>query len=102
MWVVYRLDAGLSQEKLAEMVGVSSQQIQIYETGHTTINIIKLQQLAEALNISVPDFFDIASIRQIRLNDLEAQLLESFRKVKNSEMRECILKLVRNINKRVK
>jgi transcriptional regulator with XRE-family HTH domain len=87
---------------VAELVGVSSQQIQKYETGHTTINIIKLQQLAEALKISVPDLFDVASVRQIRLNEVEIQLLESFRKVKNSEMRACILKLVRNINKRVK
>ncbi len=42
-----RQQAGLSQEKLAEMVGVTFQQIQKYENGHTTLNILKLQQIAQ-------------------------------------------------------
>jgi transcriptional regulator with XRE-family HTH domain len=98
----YRQDAGLSQEKLAEMVGVSFQQIQKYENGHTTLNIIKLQQIATALKVSVADFFDVVPVKGVRLTGEEDQLLHAFRRIKNGELRGCILKLVGNVNRRIK
>lgn len=97
----FRQEAGLSQEGLAELVGVSFQQIQKYESGYTTLNITKLQQIADALKVPVTDFFEAEPARTIKLNDEEERLLQAFRKIKNSEMRACILKLVGNINKRV-
>lgn len=98
----YRQDAGLSQEKLAEMVGVSFQQIQKYENGHTTLNILKLQHIATALKVSVTDFFAEVPVKSIRLTGEEDQLLQAFRKVKSGDLRECILTLVRNVNKRTR
>lgn len=98
----FRQDAGLSQEALAELIGLSFQQIQKYESGHTTLNILKLQHIAAALKVQVSDFFSSAPMQHIRLTGEEDQLLQSFRKIKNGEMRECILKLVGNVNKRVK
>ena len=98
----YRQDAGLSQEALAELVGVSFQQVQKYESGHTTLNILKLQQVADALKVQVADFFDSTPVKNVRLTDEEDQLLQSYRKIKNTELRGCILKLVGNVNKRVK
>lgn len=98
----FRQDAGLSQEALAEMVGVSFQQIQKYENGFTTLNIIKLQHIAAALKVPVTSFFDATSAKNIRLTNEEDQLLQAFRKVKNTELRGCILKLVGNVNKRVR
>ena len=98
----FRQDAGLSQEALAELVGVSFQQVQKYESGHTTLNIIKLQHIAKALKVSVADFFDKSPSKGVRLTGEEDQLLQSFRKIKNGELRGCIVKLVGNVNKRVK
>ena len=37
----------------------------------------------------------------VRLTCEEDQLLQSFRRIKNGELRGCILKLVSNVNKRV-
>lgn len=99
---LFRQNAGFSQEKLAEMVGVSFQQMQKYESGHTTLNIIKLQQIAKALKVSVSDFFDGKPTEHVMLATQEVELLGAFRKIKNNEMRACILKLVGNINKKVK
>lgn len=96
----FRQDAGLSQESLAELVGVSFQQIQKYESGYTTLNVTKLQKIAEALKVSIVDFFKAEPDKSIKLSSDEERLLISFRKIKNSEMRSCILKLVANINKR--
>jgi transcriptional regulator with XRE-family HTH domain len=98
----FRQDAGLSQEALAELVGVSFQQVQKYESGHTTLNILKLQHIADALKVQVSDFFDSTPTKNVRLTGEEDQLLQAFRKVKNTELRGCILKLVGNLNKRVK
>lgn len=98
----FRQDAGLSQEALAELVGVSFQQVQKYESGHTTLNILKLQQIADALKVSVAEFFSSAPTQHVRLTGEEAQLLQSFRRIKNVELRDSILKLVGNVNKRVK
>lgn len=98
----FRQDAGLSQEALAELISISFQQVQKYESGHTTLNILKLQQIADALKVQLPDFFDSTPSKHIRLTGEEDQLLQAFRKVKNAEMRGCILKLVGNVNKRVR
>lgn len=97
-----RQQAGLSQEKLAEMVGVTFQQIQKYENGHTTLNILKLQHIANALKVSVSELFSSTPMQHERLSVEEDQLLKAFRRIKNGELRGCILKLVGNVNKRVK
>jgi transcriptional regulator with XRE-family HTH domain len=97
-----RQQAGLSQEKLAEMVGVTFQQIQKYENGHTTLNILKLQQIALALKAQVSEFFSSAPTQHVRLTGEEDQLLQAYRRIKNGELRGCILKLVGNVNKRAK
>lgn len=96
----FRHGAGLSQEALAELVGVSFQQVQKYESGHTTLNILKLQQVADALKVQVSDFFEFAPSKCVRLTGEEDQLLHAFRKVKNAGLKSCILKLVGNLNKR--
>ena len=53
----YRQDAGLSQEKLAEMVGVSFQQIQKYENGANRISAGALFELAGFLDKPLLWFF---------------------------------------------
>lgn len=97
-----RQQAGLSQEKLAEMLSLTFQSIQKYESGHTTLSVIKLQAIAEALKVSVTEFFTSEPTQGVRLTEEEDRLLQAFRKVKSGELRGCILKLVGNVNKRVK
>ena len=53
-----RIDKGLTQQVLAERVGVASQQIHKYESGISRITAGRLLQIAEALDFSVVDFFD--------------------------------------------
>jgi len=99
----YRQQVGLSQEQLAELVGVSFQQIQKYESGFTTLSITKLQQIALALKVSVTDFFDATPLKEeVILTAEERVLLQAYRQVKDGELRGCILKLVGNLNKRAK
>lgn len=94
--------AGLSQEKLAEIVGVTFQQIQKYENGQTTLNVTKLQQIARALNYPVKDFFEDHPDDSPRLTAQESELLLAFRKIKNMELRGAVLSVVSNINRKVR
>ncbi len=49
---------GLSQEKLAELVGVTFQQIQKYERGTNRIGCSRLYRLAQVLQVPVSYFFE--------------------------------------------
>lgn len=53
-----RINLGLSQQKLAEKVGVTFQQVQKYERGVNRVSASRLQQLSNALEVSVGYFFD--------------------------------------------
>jgi len=46
-----------SQEKMAELVGISRGQLQKYERGQDILNAEKLQLTANALSIPVQEFF---------------------------------------------
>ena len=49
---------GMSQEKLADAVGLSFQQIQKYERGTNRIGSSRLYQFAQVLDVPVSFFFD--------------------------------------------
>lgn len=49
---------GMTQQKLADCVGIKFQQIQKYETGMNRINASRLWDIAEALDVPVSYFFD--------------------------------------------
>ncbi len=49
---------GMTQQQLAEQVGIKFQQIQKYETGMNRVSASRLWDIAEALEVSVSFFFD--------------------------------------------
>ena len=50
--------AGMTQQKLAEHVGIKFQQIQKYETGANRVSASRLWDIAEALDVEVAHFFE--------------------------------------------
>ena len=94
-----RLQAGRTQERLAEQIGVSVQQIQNYESGANKMNTDRLQQLANALDVPVQSFFS-ESDETIPLAVSEKLLLDSYRAIDNKEIQESILKITTNATKR--
>ncbi|MBU2359377.1 helix-turn-helix domain-containing protein [Loktanella sp. M215] len=48
---------GTTQQQLAEVVGIKFQQIQKYETGMNRVSASRLWDIANALNVDVPFFF---------------------------------------------
>lgn len=53
-----REDLGLSQEKLAELLGLSFQQVQKYERGLNRVGASRLFQLCNILRVEPSFFFD--------------------------------------------
>ncbi|RFB04454.1 helix-turn-helix domain-containing protein [Parvularcula marina] len=49
---------GMTQQKLAESVGIKFQQIQKYESGANRVSASRLWALAEALEVPVSHFFE--------------------------------------------
>lgn len=80
-----RLQAGFTQEKLAEELGITFQQVQKYERGVTKVNLEKLQQLTVVLKIPMPAFFLEGSYSVFQLDDDEKQLLTTFREINSAD-----------------
>jgi len=49
---------GMTQQQLADRVGIKFQQIQKYETGMNRVSASRLWDIAEALTVSVSFFFE--------------------------------------------
>ncbi|MEM9709643.1 MAG: helix-turn-helix transcriptional regulator [Pseudomonadota bacterium] len=49
---------GMTQQQLAEKVGIKFQQIQKYETGMNRISASRLWDISEALDVAIGYFFD--------------------------------------------
>ena len=49
---------GMTQQKLAELVGIKFQQIQKYETGANRVSASRLWDISDALGVQVSFFFD--------------------------------------------
>ena len=65
-----RLELGLSQEKLAEQLGITFQQVQKYERGTNRIGASRLHQIAIVLQAPITYFFEGATDAGIsRVND---------------------------------
>ena len=56
-----RLELGLSQEKLADQLGITFQQVQKYERGTNRIGASRLHQIALVLQAPITYFFEGAS-----------------------------------------
>lgn len=67
-----RYKAGLTQEQLAEQLGVGGQSVSKWETGATMPDITALPLLAEIFGVTIDDLFDLSA--EQRLNRIENRL----------------------------
>jgi transcriptional regulator with XRE-family HTH domain len=103
---------GLSQERLAEQIGVTFQQVQKYEKGMNRIGASRLQRIAEVLGASPSYFFEqdpseplsLAGLDMTIATDPVAEFLHSkeglalnraFIRITDAQLREKIVALVK-------
>ncbi|MBX4910011.1 MULTISPECIES: helix-turn-helix domain-containing protein [Rhizobium] len=103
---------GMSQERLAEQIGVTFQQVQKYEKGINRIGASRLQRIAEVLHTSPSFFFQQNESQPLSLQGLDlpdradpvAEFLRTkeglvlnraFLKIADPDIRETIIALVK-------
>jgi transcriptional regulator with XRE-family HTH domain len=103
-----RKELGVSQEKLAEQIGLTFQQIQKYERAANRVSASKLWEMARALNTNVAYFFEglpaggedpqpVVSLDDFLLSAEGVELARSFPKIPKASVRRQILELVRTV-----
>ena len=60
---------GMTQQQLAERVGIKFQQIQKYETGANRVSASRLWDIADALEVPVSFFFEGLEANETESND---------------------------------
>lgn len=100
-----RLELGVSQERLAEMLGITFQQVQKYEKGVNRIAASRLFDIACALDVPVADFFAGlkanapggrgSGIDEALSASGAPELLRRFAGLRTEKLRRQVLQLVR-------
>ena len=108
----YRRNAvGMTQETLADGVGLTFQQIQKYEKGANRISASRLQQFANMLGVTVPWFFEdapgpkkvkgtdelTAAVGEFTGLDDAHKLMKAFVKIGDKKVRRQIAQLVERL-----
>jgi transcriptional regulator with XRE-family HTH domain len=110
-----RLMLGMSQEKLADQLGLTFQQVQKYEKGINRISASRLQQVCQILDVPVSFFFEEAPGQSgerrglgeapspAYVNDFLASadglaLLKAFMRINDPALRRSIVRLVESIS----
>jgi transcriptional regulator with XRE-family HTH domain len=106
-----RLEIGMSQERLAELLGITFQQVQKYEKGVNRIAASRLFDIASALQQPVSRFFEgltsarsagVAEERKDFIDDALAtpegsQLMSTFASIRSQRVRRKVVDLVRTL-----
>lgn len=98
-----RQNIGMSQERLAEILGISYQQVQRYEGGQNKISVERIQQIAAALAVPIVFFFEDNPASSVVAEPLEhytpsaeeKTLLKYFRRVSDKAGRQFVITAAR-------
>ena len=74
-----RCSLGLSARQLAEIIGVTTQAVQKYETAGNRISAGRLYEIAQALNSPIEYFFEGLDAGPLRVPRRQRRLLELMR-----------------------
>ena len=109
-----RLMLGMSQERLAEQIGVTFQQVQKYEKGTNRIGASRLQAIAGVLAVPVAFFFQQDNSQPLNTDGLGAitgledlsdfltskeglSLNKAFMKINDPSIRQSVLTLIKSL-----
>src|SRR5882757_11241805 len=94
-----RIILGLTQQQLADLIGVTYQQAHKYERGINRVSAGRLFEIARVLSVPVAYFFDGLDTRDDRLaNPRERMCLElarNFAQIPNERHQEALSQLAR-------
>lgn len=104
---IRRKEVGVSQERLAEALGITFQQVQKYERGANRVSASKLWEIARALNTGVGYFYEglgegepspsRAGSQDFMLSSEGLELMAAFPRIEKSSLRRKLVDLVRAV-----
>jgi len=100
-----RIELRLSQEKLADALGVTYQQVQRYENGTNRLNVENIQLIADILFLPVSYFFApgktlmVAEEATPYLPADESNLMKYFRKIEKDSSKNLVIQVTRLVAK---
>ena len=105
-----RIELGMSQQALGEILGLSFQQVQKYESGANRIAASRLYNICQTLEVEVGYFFE--GIDEASVDDMEdsdenklmtgreaLELLRSYVSIKDSEVRRAVRAFLASVSK---
>ncbi|MGM0559541.1 MAG: helix-turn-helix domain-containing protein [Pseudomonadota bacterium] len=96
-----RTELGYTQQQLAQRVGLTYQQIHKYERGTNRISVARLVDIAEALEIQIPYFFEDISTNQaprpLTQPRLGLDMARNFSSIADPDCREALARLCRAV-----
>lgn len=93
-----RIIKGFTQEKVAEHLGITAQQIQKYENGKNSISAEKLHKIAFFLNTRVSDFFPPEKTTTTSIDTRTIAAFAKFQKM-NVEQKRVVLNVINEVSK---
>jgi transcriptional regulator with XRE-family HTH domain len=95
---------GMTQMDLAELLGVSYQQVQKYEKGNENISVERLQQIARALNVPITLFILPERSAEThgsygKMPDDEAVLLQLYKRIKSKKAKQAVIELLKTFKR---
>ena len=97
-----RRSAGLSQRELGERIGVTSQQVQKYEKGHSRMAVATLCRIAEELGVAaaalVDDVLGARTRHPDALGARERELVVAYRAIGSTHHREALITLAKSLS----
>jgi len=103
-----RKELGWSQERLADAIGLTFQQVQKYERAANRVSASKLWEMSRALSTSISYFFegfdgpeapasesDLGTLQDFLLTPEGIELASSFLRISRGRVRRRVLDLVR-------
>jgi transcriptional regulator with XRE-family HTH domain len=118
-----RMVRGLSQEKLAEQLGITFQQVQKYEQGSNRISVSRLVHISKALKSPIAYFFDnldtsvpVTGFAEQTQDEFDPtgnkenlfetketlELLKTYYSIEDKQARKDLLKIVRTFANNIK
>jgi len=94
-----RIMLGLTQQQLADMIGVTYQQAHKYERGINRVSAGRLYQIARALGVTVGTFFEGLDAPQTKVQSARErmclELAKNFAQIPNERYQEALSQLAR-------
>ncbi len=98
-----RIWLGMSQMVLADLLGVTFQQLQKYERGANRISAGRIPVLAKALAVSVDFFFNTSPVGVSMTEERDREILElvrAFDRLPDKATRRSVINMIRSLNKK--